>query len=149
MSFETYKVMHLVGVILLFLALGGLLARPADAAATQAPDEPDEPGEKGVGAPVDVPAAPRTEAAGGLPRNLLAALQGVALLVVLVAGFGALAKLKLKPIPGWIWAKVALWVVIAASPALIKRKPELAKGTLFLLAGLGAAAAYLAVGKPF
>ena len=68
--------------------------------------------------------------------------------MLLVAGFGALAKLEVQGVPSWAWGKLVLWLLLAASPVLIKRKPNFAKALWFALPLLGVVAASLAVLKP-
>ena len=51
--------------------------------------------------------------------------------------------------PGWLWAKIIVWVVLGAMSAAPYRRPSLAIPALYatpLLAGL---AAYFALYKPF
>lgn len=79
----------------------------------------------------------------------LMATHGVAMLILLVAGFGAAAKLGyMKPFPGWLGGKLVLWLVLGAAPVLIKRKPGLARILFFLLPALGAVGAVLVRFKP-
>ncbi len=58
--------------------------------------------------------------AGGGNRKLFSILQGVALLVMLVSGFGLLAKLKLG-FPHFAMVKAFLWVVIGGMPVILRR----------------------------
>lgn len=127
MSPEFYKALHLVGVILLFFSMGGMIIHAMTASPEPSPDD----------------------ASKKLPRKLLMSFHGVALVLLLVAGFGGLAKMGIKggP-PGWAWGKIVLWGVLAAAPALIKRKPDLGKVLWFVMPALGAIAASLAVFKP-
>jgi len=120
MSYTTYKLIHLVGVILLFFSLGG--------ATLHALNGGDKENNRG--------------------RALLASFHGVALLLLLVAGFGALVKLGIKAPPLWVWGKLGIWLLLAAAPVLIRKKPDLAKVLFFLLPALGIAAALLALAKP-
>jgi hypothetical protein len=119
-----YVVMHLVGIMLLFCGLGGLAVHAA------------------VGA---VPEA------GGRVRTLLVIAHGVGLVLILVGGFGLLAK-KLHisgSWPAWVYAKLLVWLALGGVLALFKRKPALARPLLLGSVALGGAAAYLAVYKPF
>jgi|SRR5688572_3574274 hypothetical protein len=112
MSVEIYRVLHVLGVLMLFLGLGGIFAQ--------------EPGKA---------------------AKAFLALHGLGLLVMLVAGIGSAHKGGLGW-PGWMFAKMACWVVIAALPVLVRRGvvPR-ALGILLALA-LGAAAIWLAQAKP-
>jgi len=58
--------------------------------------------------------------AGGEKRKLFSIVQGIALLVMLVSGFGILAKLKLG-FPHFAIAKTVLWVVIGGMPVLLRK----------------------------
>ena len=84
---------------------------------------------------------------GGSNRKPFAILQGVALLVMLVSGFGMLAKLHLG-FPHFAIVKTVLWVVIGALPMIFRRlKPPLAVALLISLALVGIMA-WLGVMKP-
>jgi hypothetical protein len=117
-SYEFYKVLHMLGLMVLFFSLGGYTLRSS------------EGGTKPT-------------------RILLASTHGIGLLLVLVAGFGLLARLKLGGVPGWAWIKVVLWLAFGAAPVLIKRTPERLRPVWVALPLLGAIAAYLAINKPF
>ena len=85
--------------------------------------------------------------AGGGNRKPFAICQGVGLLVMLVSGFGLLAKLHLG-YPHFAIAKTALWVVIAVLPMLARRlKLPLAAAMLISLTMVGIMA-WLGVIKP-
>lgn len=118
MDLNAYRLLHLTGVIFLFVAVGGAIL------------------------------ANREGTAGAAARKLSGITQGVALLLILVAGFGALAKLGLG-LPGWAWAKLVIWLILGASPAFIRRRPDLAKVWWWGLPLLGVVAAWLARYKPF
>ncbi len=84
--------------------------------------------------------------AGGEARRQLLASHGVALLLILIAGFGMLARLGITGgWPTWVWIKLSIWLLIGALPWLLRRS-ERAVGLLFFLAPiLGAIAAYAAI----
>lgn len=120
MSYATYKVLHLLGVMLLFFALGGMTLHALNGG--------DKESNKAKG--------------------LVYAFHGVALLLLLVAGFGAMAKMGIKGgVPVWVWLKLGVWLLLAASPALITRKPDLGKALWFVLPLAGGLAGFLAVTK--
>lgn len=122
MSYSFYKVLHLFGAFLTLAALGGLALHAA------------------IG----------REKAENTIRGFSAAMHGVGLLILLVAGFGALAKLGVTGgFPGWVWAKLAIWVVFGAAVALPYRSQALAKHLLWILPLLAALNGYLAIYKPF
>ena len=120
-SYETYKLVHLLGLFSIFTALG---ARTLSAinGGTKASD-------KG--------------------RGLTGMLHGLGLVLALVGGFGMLARLGMTSgLPGWTYAKIGLWVLVAGLLALPYRVPSLAK-PLLLLPLLGMLGGWIAVNKPF
>jgi hypothetical protein len=117
MSLLVYKVLHIFGILLAFVSLGGLTLRALAGGG----------GDRG--------------------RRLASVSHGVALLVILVSGFGLLARLGLG-FPGWVWLKVAIWVVVGALVVAIRRLPQYATVYWFALPVLGALAAYVALTKP-
>lgn len=119
MSYQAYKVLHLLGVMMIFLGLGGQLLR-----------------------------AQAGEAAAGVGKAVTGALHGVGLILALVGGFGLIANLGVG-FPGWVWAKVAIWVFLGGVTVLIKRAAGLRAALWFLLPALGVLAAWLAIYKPF
>ncbi len=122
MTLAAYKVLHVLGILFLFTALGGLLYASSSAAA-------------------QTPAG----------RKIAGMLHGLGLVVILVSGFGALARLGLSNPGGWplwVWLKALLWLAMGAVLVLIRRAPGLNRLLWFLLPVLGAVAAYLALYKP-
>ena len=108
----TYKIIHLTGISLLALGVGGMMA-------------------------------------GGEKRKTFAMLQGIGLVVMLVSGFGLLAKLKFTPyIPNFAIMKIAIWCLIGALPVLFRKlKTPLPAAILISLILVGTMA-YLGVVKP-
>jgi hypothetical protein len=126
-SYSVYRLVHLVGIILLFVVLGGLSYSAARS------------GTAGTGT------------GGTRPRRLAMILHGVALFIVLLGGFGLMARLGVVhgvDWPGWVWAKLAIWLLAGAAVVVPKRKPEWALGLFVLLPVLGGLAAWLAIFKP-
>lgn len=82
-------------------------------------------------------------------RKVAGMSHGIALIIVLVAGFGALAKLGITGVPGWAWAKLVLWLIIGGLAAVPKRAPQLAVPVFFALPVLAGLATWLAIAKPF
>ncbi|MCW1885929.1 hypothetical protein OKA04_14415 [Luteolibacter flavescens] len=80
-------------------------------------------------------------------------LHGVSLMLLLLIGlhmlFGPPFKWATNAPGGWWHAKIVLWLVLGAAPALAKRKvmPAPALLGVVLLSGIGAA--YLGLAKPF
>ena len=122
-SHQFYNVVHIVGIVLVMSALGGLALHVFNGG---------------------------TRANNGGHR-LMASLHGAGLLLVLVGGFGMLARLGFlhgASFPVWLWAKLAIWLALGAALMLPYRRPALAKPVLLLLPILGGLAAYMAIYKP-
>lgn len=119
-SYAVYKIVHLVGVMMVFLALGGV--------ATQS-----------------INGGTKTHAW----RMPLAITHGIGLLLSLVGGFGLLARLGIVHggLPGWVLVKLGIWVVLAAAIGILIRKPAWAKALWPMIIILGGVAAYLAGAK--
>ena len=122
MPYEFYKVLHLLAILVLFTAMGGL----AMVTLRGGTDE-------------ELKAA----------RKPLVILHGVALLVIFVAGFGLMAKLGMMQSgwPKWIFGKLAIWVILGGAVAMLKRPMGIA--WYLLLPVVGGLGAWLAVYKPF
>lgn len=119
MSMEFYKIMHLTGVFMVMVALGGLIAQ--------------------------VKAKKSGEVAD---KKLFAITHGIGLLLALVGGFGLMARLSV-PWDGWIILKMIFWVVLGGLTVLIKRKPGSASLWWTLVILIGAVAVYLVRMRPF
>lgn len=119
-SHPLYNVVHIVGIVLLMSGLGGLAVLGA------------------ADAPV-----PRL-------RRLALAFHGTGAFLILLGGFGMLARLGLVTgWPGWVWGKLIVWVVLAFAAFVPLRLPRAATPVLLLLPLLGGLAAWLAIYKPF
>jgi hypothetical protein len=116
MSILVYKVLHILGIALILVALGGAAQRALDG--------------------------------GSGSRKLPGITHGVGLLIILVSGFGQLAKLGLG-FPLWVWAKLAIWIVLGVLLVSIRRMPRHAATFWFAIPVLVGLAAYLAFYKPF
>jgi hypothetical protein len=84
-------------------------------------------------------------------RKLAGITHGIALLLVLVAGFGTAARLGLpNPAawPLWLWIKVGVWLVLGGIIVLIRRAPQLGWLLWWLLPLLGGIAVWAAIFKP-
>ena len=123
LSYQAYKVIHLIGVFLALAALAGIALAAANGATRQS----------------------------NPARRLTAISHGLGLLVVLVGGFGLLARLGIVQgsFPGWVWAKLGIWLLVGALVAVPYRRPELARAVFITIPVLGGLAAWLAVFKPF
>lgn len=121
MSYQLYRVIHVLGVVFLFTALGGLLL------------------------------AARARVETGVSRKTAGITHGLALVLILLSGFGALARLDLSnpgAWPAWVWIKLLIWLVMGGIVVLIRRSPTTATVLWWLLPILGGLAAYLAIYKP-
>jgi hypothetical protein len=72
---------------------------------------------------------------------------GVGLLLLLVAGFGMLAKQGIHSVPGWVGAKFAIWLVLGAFVGIAYKKQQLAKKFWLVIPVLVVVATALAVFK--
>lgn len=85
--------------------------------------------------------------AGGENRRIFTILQGLALLVMLVSGFGLLARLHLG-FPHFAMVKAVLWLVIGVLPVILRRlRVPIAGGMVISLTLIGIMA-WLGVVKP-
>ena len=108
-----YQVLHIIGISMVFLGYGALLAR-----SMAAPDN------------VSV-------------RKLGSITSGIGLLLILVAGFGLISKLGHSFTETWILVKFVIWLIFGGLIVLINRKPQLAMLLWCLLIALGATAAIM------
>lgn len=121
-SYSIYKVMHLTGVLMVFLSLGGVAMNAINTSGTSI-----------------------------AWKKPAAITHGLGLLFSLVGGFGLLARLGIVHggLPGWALAKLAIWVLFAAMIGILLRKPNVAKSLWAVMIVFGGLAAYLAGYKPF
>jgi len=122
MDYFAIKLFHYVGIMMLFLGLGGMLFAAYAGFGTE---------KKKL-------------------RRVAALLHGIGLLLIIVSGFTMASKLGLMhgDPPGWIKAKFVIFLIMGFSISLAARW---SKGIWFLIAGwilLGATAAALAMYKP-
>ncbi len=119
-SLEFYRWLHVVSLVMIFSGLVGLL------------------GARFSGQPVS----------RSFERNM-ALVHGFGMLFMLIAGFGAMARLNyMNEWPWWIHVKLVAWLFMGVSMALAKRKAKWGAALLavwLLVAGLGA---YLGIFKP-
>ena len=121
MSHEIYKVLHILGILMLFSGLTALWGVCLKGVPTKS------------------------------LRISLALIHGVGMTLLLVSGMAMAGKLGVftSGTTGWIWTKLAIWLALGGSMVLAKRKAQLGTGLLVLWIGLGTLAAYLAIFKPF
>jgi hypothetical protein len=119
-SLSIYKIIHFLGIIMLFMSLGGVLVNSIN-----------------------------REEGTNQWRKALKITHGIALLLILLGGFGMLARLGiLWPLPVWAIGKVIIWVMLGGLIALVLQS-DLSKLLWFVVILLGTAAAYLGIMKPF
>ncbi len=120
MSYEFYKIVHLISLACLLLGCGLL-----------------------IGAFVV------TSDYKGPIRKMGFAMHGIGITLMLVSGFGLLARLGLVAgMPSWVYGKLVIWLLLGGITVLIKRKPQWRfpiVGTILVLVGIGAS---LAITKP-
>ena len=76
-------------------------------------------------------------------NKLAAILHGIALVLILISGFGLLASIWDNQITWWIVAKLVIWLALGGSYALAKKR-LLPENTAFaFILGLGVVAAIL------
>jgi hypothetical protein len=116
-----YKNLHLIGVFMLFIAVGGLIVHQIGVGIREHPW-----------------------------RRTMVITHGIGMVLVLVGGFGMLARLGIFwPWPGWVVGKIVIWLIFGGLIAVLGRSPTLAKPLWWIAIVLGTLAAYLALNKPF
>ncbi|MEN9785186.1 MAG: hypothetical protein RLZZ299_450 [Pseudomonadota bacterium] len=114
-SYDVYRIVHFAGLFLLFLSFGGLLVHVRNGGTRE----------------------------GNASRRWIAASHGAAMFLVLLGGFGMLARLGVHSLPGWIHGKLTVWALMAAALAIPYRFPRAASALWFVLPTLALAAAWL------
>src|SRR4030067_2969185 len=69
-------------------------------------------------------------------KKLAAITHGISVIVILVAGFGLLARLGFSSFqswPLWVWVKLVIWLILAVIIILIRRMPELRISLWFII----------------
>ncbi|MFM8566464.1 MAG: hypothetical protein ACKOCV_02070 [Gemmatimonadota bacterium] len=122
---DLYEIIHLIGIALTMAALGATALHALEGGTRRGPRA----------------------------RRVLVALYGGGLFLILLGGFGMLARLGIAragvvAFPGWLWAKLAVWALLGAVMLLPYRRPTWGMPMLRrapLLIGL---ATYFALYKP-
>jgi hypothetical protein len=99
MSYEFYKVLHVLGLSLVVLSLGGIILHVINGGSKE----------------------------NNSFRKGAMITHGVGLVLLLVAGFGMLAKLGIQGFPVWVSGKMAIWLALGAFVGIAYKKPQLAK----------------------
>ncbi|MGB0416202.1 MAG: hypothetical protein ACPGKS_05090 [Coraliomargarita sp.] len=114
-----YHILHLIGILMLFMGYGALLGRSMAG----------------------------SEHAG--VKKLGSITSGIGLVLIIIAGFGLMAKVYSNTFLPWMMVKLAIWVVLGGLIALINRKPALAVPLWWTILGLGSLSVIMVYAKPF
>ena len=124
MPHEVYLVLHILGLLMTFMALGGVAVHAINGGTKQ-----DN--------------AFRTGAM--LTHDL-------GLCLILLGGFGLMAK-KLQitgfPWPGWLMLKMSIWIVLGGFTVLLFKRPDLGRVLWWVVLLLGTLAVLSVTYRPF
>ncbi len=121
MSYSFYKVLHLFGIAMMLVALGGVFVHAANA----------------------------SDKSANVVRKTILVLHGLGSFLILLAGFGLLAKLgEVTGFPGWLWPKLTIWMILSLVIAVPYRNRGLARLLIIVTPLLVLLSAYFAVFKP-
>ena len=121
MPYEIYKIIHLTGI---FLLISGLMMAYAITSSGHA--------------------------LAGKIKTFSFAAHGTGLVLILVSGFGLLARLGLaREMPMWAYVKFAIWGIFAIFISILKRKGQLGWPLYVAMLGVFMFASYTAIYKPF
>lgn len=123
LSHQFYNIVHIVGIVLIVAVLGGIALHAATGARRE--DNPY--------------------------RVLTGVLHGVGAFLILLGGFGMLARIGFQHgigFPGWLWVKIGVWAVLSLAVLLPYRSRPLALPLLVTLPILAGVATYMALYKP-
>ncbi|MGB0370456.1 MAG: hypothetical protein ACPGN3_03840 [Opitutales bacterium] len=119
MPYPFYKLLHFIGIFAIYISYGGLIFRAALGSDDKA------------------------------LRKFGAIVSGIGLFLVLLGGFGMMAKMGYSYASIWMIIKVVVWVIFGGMVALINKKPEMNKVWFFTLLVLGGVASFAGIYKPF
>ena len=108
-----YQILHVIGIIMIFMGCGALLGRSLIGSDDRS------------------------------VRKLGSITSGIGLVLVLFAGFGMISKLGHSFTAPWLIIKIIIWFALGGIIALINRKPEFAKTLWWGILGLGILAAIM------
>ncbi len=122
MSYSFYKIIHIFGILALFMALGGLALHTMNG------------GDKKFA-----------------NRKWVLLFHGLGLTVILISGFGLLARIGVAHggLPLWVYAKLLIWLVMGGIIAAIPKMKSSSKPMWLVILSLGTLAGWLAGTKPF
>lgn len=98
MTYDFYKVLHLFGMSLVLTSLGGVILHVVNGGTKDS----------------------------NLFRKGAMIAHGVGLLLLIVAGFGMLAKLGIHGVPWWVGVKILIWLILGGLAALAYKRPAAA-----------------------
>ena len=121
-SYQFYNLLHIFGIVLVFMAIGALSFHGANGGTKES----------------------------NKVRGMVMASHGIGVLLIIIAGFGMLARTRSMALglPGWLHPKILIWVLIAAAPMILNRKPQWGKALWFVFPLLAATSAYFAINHP-
>ena len=114
-----YHILHLTGILMLFLGYGALLGRSLAGS--------DDAKVKKLGS----------------------ITSGIGLLLIFIAGFALISKMGYSFATPWILVKLVIWVALGGLIAVINRKPKLAPVLWWVLVVLGVLASIMVYARPF
>ena len=117
MSYEIYKIIHIFGVIAVFMSLASMALHTMNGGTKE----------------------------NNRYRKLLAAVHGTGLLVIMIGGMGLGARLGALQggFAPWIHVKIAIWVVVGPLMMIPYRFPQFALGLWIGVPCLGALATWV------
>lgn len=119
MPIQVYKLVHLLGLIMSMVAVGGLALHGINGG----------------------------DRDSNRARGLASATHGIGMVLLLVGGFGMLAKMG-GGFPPWVAGKLVIWLLVGAAMMPLMRKPELGRVMWMAVPILAIVAAALALYKP-
>ncbi len=120
MSYTFYKLLHLSSLFVILLSLGAIASHRLQGGTKE----------------------------NFKNRKFFSALHGIALLVTFVAGFGLIAKAGYTFQSGWVWGKLAAWLIVGMYPLFFYKKGN-TKLPYIILIALLFVTIYLVEYKPF
>ena len=119
---DLYEIIHVIGMAMLFVAIGGVAVHAANGGTNT----------------------------NSATRRLVSIVFGVGSFLILLGGFGMMARLGLvrgMP-PAWLIVKMLIWLLLSGIVLLPYRRPALARPFLLALPLLAGLAVYMALYKP-
>ena len=113
-----YHILHVVGILMIFMGYGALIARSLSGSDN------------------------------ACIKKLGSITSGIGLLIVFIAGFGLISKMGYSFTEGWILVKMVIWLILGGLIAVINRKPDCACKLWWVLLILGIIAAVMVYARP-